>query len=561
MQNINSFIANAIGMAIALNLHREAPTMSELTSNERELRRQLFWTCYIMDRFASCGSKRPSLLADKSVLLRLPSWNLDANALPIEGEYFSAQTNLQYALGPGRSSQGSMGMLIDIIRILGITNHYLAAGGVKGDSHFPWHALSNLSKIRQDLDIWAQGNEDLLVNVETFNAQSDYCVLMLSKLVYHLIHCLIYRSFLPIDLAELQGTGQHHSWQIEATNLCFMHANAIAELAELGRQTPNMEWPAFLGYCLCTAGTIHVHGAHYRGQEGEVYSLSAQFLSRELQHLSELRFTWASIQHQADTLQTMYVRHSELVKCLASSPMRFSPVFHLEDFFDRYPGQLFNGAYMTLSDMAMDSVLERYALYKVKKKSKLIGFPSMADRGRNVFRTHAAHFMSTIPSVHSQMLSPEELSFKSQTQRKTDASLPCSPTSGGQRSKEFRSNSFHNAKSQIPDISESNSQLKDQLLPTDPFSPSFMFSIPQGSFDPTTGTPNNSNSVNNDYGFDPSQAMKPALAPRGRSQSDSTHAMDTEKDPFLTLLEQLAENEHSQGGPSDLDYYLDAPER
>jgi hypothetical protein len=29
-----------------------------------------------------------------------------------------------------------------------------------------------------------------------------------------------------------------------------------------------------------------------------------------------------------------------------------------------------------------------------------------------------------------------------------------------------------------------------------------------------------------------------------------------EKDPFLSLLEQLAENEHSRGGPSELDFFL-----
>lgn len=29
-----------------------------------------------------------------------------------------------------------------------------------------------------------------------------------------------------------------------------------------------------------------------------------------------------------------------------------------------------------------------------------------------------------------------------------------------------------------------------------------------------------------------------------------------EKDPFLSLLEQLAENEHSQVGPSELDFFL-----
>jgi hypothetical protein len=31
---------------------------------------------------------------------------------------------------------------------------------------------------------------------------------------------------------------------------------------------------------------------------------------------------------------------------------------------------------------------------------------------------------------------------------------------------------------------------------------------------------------------------------------------DAEHDPFLSLLEQLAENEQSRGGPSELDFYL-----
>ena len=347
-------------MAIALGLHREAPTRANLTANERELRRQLFWTCYVMDRFASCGSKRPSLLADQSLLLRLPSWAPSPKTLPMEGELFSAQKNMQYALEPGRSRQGSMSMLIDITRILGVTNRYLAAGGVKGDSHFPWHTLSNLSRIRQDLDIWAQGNEDHFADVTALATQSDSCVLMLSKLIYHLIHCLIYRPFLPIDLAELQGTAQHQSWQIEATSLCFMHANAIVELTELGRQTPNLEWPAFTGYCLCTSGTVHVHGIHYKGQEEEMYSSSAEYLSKEMRQLSELRLIWASIQQQRDTLQTLYMCHSELVKSLMSNSIRFYPVFHLEDFFDRYPGHFFDGAYMNLSDTTVDAIHQRY---------------------------------------------------------------------------------------------------------------------------------------------------------------------------------------------------------
>lgn len=355
---------------MAQELHREMDPRATVTPVERETRRRLFWTCYLLDRFMACGSKRPCLVADKTILLRLPCWSPNPAALPIEGEFFQCGSSDQYLQGTGKKSQGSSGMLIEISRILGITNRYLAAGGVKGDSHFPWHTLSNLSKIRQDLDIWASGTEDVFSSLDTLFGQNDSTVLVLSKLIYHLIHCLIYRPFLPIDLAELAGNGQHQSWQIEATNMCFLHANAIAELVELGKQAATIEWPAFVGYCICTAGTVHIHGAHYsrNGPLGEmsVFSSSAEFLSREMQQLSELRYAWASVQHQRDTLQSIYNAHSELIKSLGN--MHYPPVLHLEDFFDRYsniggvggPTFNFDTANISLSDVIVDFATDAY---------------------------------------------------------------------------------------------------------------------------------------------------------------------------------------------------------
>ncbi|ROT41439.1 hypothetical protein SODALDRAFT_119469 [Sodiomyces alkalinus F11] len=363
-------MSNAVGMSIALETHREVDSHTRVTPVEREMRRMLFWTCYLLDRFMACGSKRPSLLGDRSILLRLPCWSPNRSALPIEGEFFQAASNLQYLEGSGKKSQGSTSMLIDIARILGITNRYLAAGGVKGDSHFPWHSLSNLSKIRHDLDIWASGTEDVFSSLDALFGHPDSTTLVLSKLVYHLIHCLVYRPFLPVDLSELSGTGQHHSWQIEATNMCFLHANAIAELVELGKQAGTIEWPAFVGYCICTAGTVHIHGVHYK-IEGDggfgVFSSAADFLSREMQQLSELRYAWASVQHQRETLQAIYNAHTELIRDMTMNSARYSPSFHLEDFFDRYVnagliGQDFNfdAANLGLADAVVDFTADSY---------------------------------------------------------------------------------------------------------------------------------------------------------------------------------------------------------
>jgi hypothetical protein len=343
-------------MVVALDLLHEVPAKMNMSPTEREMRRRLFWSVYLMDRFITCGSRRPCLISDHSIVLRLPSWSPHAAGLSVDGELFHVGPNIQYSADSRRKAPSAASLLIDITRILGVTNRYLAAGGVKGDSHFPWHALSNLSKIRQELDIWAAGTQDVFASIEVLFGHPESTKLLLSKLIYHLVHCLIYRPFLPIDLVELRGTGQHQSWQIEATNLCFSHSNAIAELVELGRNSPLVEWPAFVGYCVCTAGIVHVHGVHYKGREGEVFSSSAEFLTREMHQLAWLRYAWAGVQHQRELLQSIYTCHAELVRNLASSPMRFSPVFHLEDFLDRYPGLNLDGAHVRLIDTGDDLV-------------------------------------------------------------------------------------------------------------------------------------------------------------------------------------------------------------
>ncbi|EMC97558.1 hypothetical protein BAUCODRAFT_69220, partial [Baudoinia panamericana UAMH 10762] len=344
-------LSHAISMALALSLHRELPAQLRVSWSEREGRRRLLWSCWLMDRFTVSGSKRPSLISDDCIHLRVPAWAPPGVQSRCDGNYFPSSTSFPNAVGMGNAGQGSGAVLVEIVRILGLTNRYLAAGGVKGDSHFPWHAQSTLSKIRSDLDYWAANNQDSFASLEALFRQPECSTLVLSKLVYHLIHCLVYRPFLPVDLTELSGTGQHQSWQIEATNLCFLHANAITELVEIGNGA-TMDWPAFVGYCVCTAGTIHVHGAHYMSHHhGNLFSNSSDYLQREMAQLSALRSLWAGVHHQGETLQNVYASHSQLVRSLAANPIRFSPVFQTEDFFDRYPGAYIDGAHVSFADI------------------------------------------------------------------------------------------------------------------------------------------------------------------------------------------------------------------
>ncbi|TPX16951.1 uncharacterized protein E0L32_003513 [Thyridium curvatum] len=634
-------LTNAVGMAMALELHRELDDQACVTPVEREVRRRLFWACYLLDRFMACGSKRPSLIGDQTILLRLPSWSPNPSSLPVDGEFFQSGSNLQYLQGNGKKSQGSNGMLIDISRILGITNRYLAAGGVKGDSHFPWHSLSNLSKIRQDLDVWASGTEDAFSSLDSLFGHPDSTVLVLSKLIYHLIHCLIYRPFLPIDLAELAGTGQHQSWQIEATNMCFLHANAISELVELGNQTGNIEWPAFVGYCICTAGTVHIHGTHYNttGIAGEmsVFTSSADFLSREMQQLSELRYAWASVQHQRETLQGIYNAHSELVKSLLNNPMRYSPVFHLEDFFDRYAniggpgGQTFNfdAANISLSDVIVDFTTDAYTGHDLYAPRHSVVSEGSGSERPNLKRKKTAHSgikrpdmkslqpLSTggmsMPPTPQGLLTPSHppQGFPNQTFHSHSAVLHTPTGLPQHHSMPGQDAQLHISRGLVDDVAASDaavaaaaaagftmahhsgqgSHMVAQQLATATFSPQFNFSQlagPSGSaaagdnsqsagaagqeqldnggtYDPMFGTiPTNAFSSPAAWhgGGDDAKPAGQVLAhsPGERSNNGSAGTgPGEEKDPFLSLLEQLAESEGARGlsgSGNDLDFFF-----
>ncbi|KAJ5355508.1 uncharacterized protein N7496_012720 [Penicillium cataractarum] len=563
--------SNCAAMAVALELLREMPSKANISAPERETRRRLFWSVYLMDRFITCGSKRPCLIADHSIVLRLPSWSPHAAGLNMEGELFHVGPNIQYSADSRRKAPSAASLLIDITRILGVTNRYLAAGGVKGDSHFPWHALSNLSKIRQELDIWAAGTQDVFASIEALFGHPESTTLLLSKLIYHLVHCLIYRPFLPIDLVELRGTGQHQSWQIEATNLCFSHSNAIAELVELGRNSPLVEWPAFVGYCVCTAGTVHVHGVHYKGREGEVFSSSAEFLTREMHQLAWLRNSWAGVQHQRELLQTIYTCHAELVRNLASSSMRFSPVFHLEDFLDRYPGLTVDGAHVRLVDTG-DELVASPAGYVDQQAQFYRPMAPPSYQPQTAFYGNLRPTPSPLPSSQTPD-SDRRNSHSHSHANKHQSNNPLSPALHfHQQTQPSPSLSsifpIQSASDQLSQSTSQPTQENNHLSLPSAFSPSaFGLSPPAFLTDPSLAiapTPP-SNPQYATFPFDTAATTQSgaALTPGAQSQTSGSHTASSEtgtgsleKDPFLSLLEQLAENEHSQGGPSELDFFL-----
>ncbi|OAQ99087.1 hypothetical protein LLEC1_02567 [Akanthomyces lecanii] len=589
---------NAVSMAFGLELHREMDTQAQVTHTERETRRRLFWTCYQLDRLLACGSKRPGLISDDAIVLRLPSWSSKPSSAPTEGEFFHCGSNLQYLQGSAKKSQGSSGMLIDICRILGITDKYLAAGGVKGDSHFPWHSLSNLSKIRQDLDTWASGTKNAFATIESLFGQADATALFLSKMLYHLIHCLIYRPFLPIDLAELSGSGQHQSWQIEATTMCFLHANAVTELADLARQTGRIQMPGMTGYCIFTAATVHVHGTHYNKSPSNgdmaVFLPSSDLLTKAREMLADLRYTWAVVEQHRENLEEICAMHENLVNALASNSIRYTPGFQLENHFDRYSyvggsdgsGRRIDGTSFSLKDTCTSFMADPYAFRVASSipqpsalKRKNIGTPSQArietlhqspsSDGAAFYHSRAlsgnsGHTSDASAQGVKQMHGHDGQGQLANTTRTTMEGYPMNPA--GTSTAGMSGHSFSPAT-----MTASSGMTPLSYSPAYSYNPTMGVSGSQAMigpgtnlYDPMFGTvPTNAyGSPAAWHGIDMngqhrSQASATVPSPSTKSNTGSTGTQGDEKDPFMTLLEQLAENEQRfNNGTGELDFFL-----
>ena len=388
-------------MAFALDLHREPPPNSAMSA-EGEDRRRLFWTCYLMDRFAAAGSQRPSLIPDECIVLRLPSWQPHLGAPLVEGDFFfPGSAQVQHMADRSPFSHGGMAMLIGIAKMLGTTNRYLAAGGARGDVHVPWHSLSRLSLVRQELKAWAAETHDTFsVPPEFLFGRPDTALLVLAPArlprralpavpgLSPLGSCRVAASDGPVPGSGIDAAPPPYRVAARSDEAVLCARQRRGTTARRRPRRPPWTGPAFAAFSASAAGSVHVHGAHYRrragpprldsvvstssslsaasladdsdggGERGAAtafFAGSADALARELLFLAELRFAWAGAQHQWEVLQAVCTLHAQLVesgsqdsRVVSAMPPPTAAALPGADFWERYAGcaEQLDGAFL-----------------------------------------------------------------------------------------------------------------------------------------------------------------------------------------------------------------------
>ncbi|KZL76595.1 fungal specific transcription factor [Colletotrichum incanum] len=338
-----STLSQAVSTAMALELYQCSVENDNSNQIESQMRRRLFWTCYVMNVFVSTWLERPSLIDDAVVKASIsPPKQYSQSGWQSKNDY-NAVTDSEQVCDETKDADYGLQKLVWVAYILSDANRYLLV-----TEPTTQEAYGHRHQIRRDLDLWAA---DISRNRDHSNQLFDgpeANVLLECRIVYHLIHCLIYRPLLPLHLGESAGAMMIQHWMAEATEIGFLHATAILELVDQTLQTKSPHLPPFISYCIFTAGTIHTHGVHYANDHknqglgigltsfassplaAESFATSSELLSKGLQQLSAIGNQFESARLYKQRLEELTKEHIHLSSKNVAGyiPSRTNKFFH-----------------------------------------------------------------------------------------------------------------------------------------------------------------------------------------------------------------------------------------
>ncbi|KAK1471696.1 fungal specific transcription factor domain-containing protein [Colletotrichum tamarilloi] len=341
-----SVLSQAVGVVLALELYQGSEQHDDYNHTQGKMRRRLFCTCYVMNVFVSTWLERPSLIDDALVKTTIQSSRQASPAGWPPNNECSLTVECEPPSERADNPDNGLQKMVWVAHILSDANRYLLVTDPTTQA-----AFAHRHKIRHDLDQWAaeiSRNPDYLYQ-DPRGAEAN--TMLECQIIYHLVHCLIYRPLLPLHLSEPAGAMMIQHWVIEATEVAFRHATAIIELIDHAMQTKLLELPAFISFCIFTAGTIHVHGMHYtndRQDQGagiglpsfagspmaaETFSSSSELVSKCLYQLSAIGNEAESSRSSRAYLEELTKEHAKL---LGKGTAGYIPS-QTNKFFNRYP--------------------------------------------------------------------------------------------------------------------------------------------------------------------------------------------------------------------------------
>ncbi|KAM5345439.1 hypothetical protein ACJ41O_011301 [Fusarium nematophilum] len=389
----------AIRMAFALQLHKDLEydpagrngKKTQLSFIDREIRRRIMWACFLMDRFNSSGTDRPTFVREETIQIPLPvkekyfQFDMPAPTEMLDGRVLHPASPDDGQLADTRENMGVAAYLIRGIALWGRIITYLSQGGKDADPNPMWNSESQYAKLLNEVQDLEAGlplslkysTENLDVH-KTENTASQFLFMHVC-----LQHNILFMSRAAMSSRKHQGV--HDDFFSEASKRTFNAANRISDLLQEAEQSRCFVSAPFAGYCAFSSTTVHILGIISRNPS--MKPTAEANLTTNVKYLHRMKKYWGMFHWMVEDVRTQYRNALDAMRAGATAHERAAQSSFLQygDWFNRYPHGLSDAEFMDPAthkrkDTGADGVLEaKPELQSVEEYFSTLPTPQSAD--------------------------------------------------------------------------------------------------------------------------------------------------------------------------------------
>ena len=346
----------ATRMAYALQLHRELDRdplgkqdmSSEFSSTDREIRRRTMWATFLMDRFNSSGTERPTMVIEDKIQVQLPIKEKNFQ-MEIPGPTECLDGSVPNPISPNAGqvsdpteNMGVAAYLVRVIALFGRVNEYINLGGVQTDPNPLWDVESRYADLKNRVerfkDSWPESlqyNQGNLLAHHTEKLANQFLFFHIS---YNQVILCLNRFAATMACGGKAPKDMPNDFANQTAHNTFEAACQISSL--LNDASDYLIAAPFAGYCAFASSTIHVWGMF--SKKAQVEATSKRNLAYNFKYLNKMKKHWGMFHYMVDSLKELYrqVHEQSLKSQNAKETVKHDvsvSVFQYGDWFNKYP--------------------------------------------------------------------------------------------------------------------------------------------------------------------------------------------------------------------------------
>ena len=414
----------AMRMAYALQLHRELDydplgrkkdENSELSFIDREIRRRTMWSCFLMDRFNSSGTERPTMVNEENIKVQLPIKESNFQ-MEIPGPTESLDGTVLNPVPPDtgqvldpKENMGVASYSIRVIALWGRVIRYFNLGGKQADPHPLWHPDSQYADLKKQAEEFKSSLPEPLLytpsNLQTHATEKLANQFLFMHVSYNQVVLFLHKFAVPTTPGGRIPKDMPKDFVNEATQTALEAAAQISVL--INEATEHSVYAPFVGYCAFVSSTVHVFGIFSKNPQFE--ASSKRYLAYNVKFLSKMKMYWGMFHYMAGSLKDIYRQHHDAAQKgpgVTGVAKPDASIFQYGDWFNKYPhgvsGTDYHDPAVEVKRESDNEVVlsQRSDLQSVEEFFTTISTPTRAERQRKTTKRHEQENMQPDQQGH-----------------------------------------------------------------------------------------------------------------------------------------------------------------